>query len=70
MTKIKEDGAAGGGASGVGGPAPSNTASSGQVDMSPTKKLFKDLHRRTKEQRRQMDEYYINLFQDIIVKGK
>ena len=67
MTKIKEDGAAG---MAGGGPAPSNTASSGQVDMSPTKKLFKDLHRRTKEQRRQMDEYYINLFQDIMVKGK
>ena len=64
MKKIKEDGAAGGT-----GASPSNTAASGQVDMSPGKKLFRDLHRRTKAQR-EMDEHFINLFHEVMVKGK
>lgn len=70
MKKIKEDGAAASGNAGnSGGPAASNTASSGQVDMSPGKKLFKDLHRRTKKQR-EMDEHLINLFNEIMFNGK
>ena len=61
MTMKNEDG--------EGGTPPSNAVNTGQVDMTPTKR-FDDLYRRTKRQRKQMDEYYIDLFREIMLKGK
>ena len=61
--KIKNEDGDGGGA------PPSNAVNTGQVDMTPTKR-FDDLYRRTKRQRKQMDEYYIDLFREIMLKGK
>lgn len=65
---IKEDGNAGSGGS-VASAGPSNAVNTGQVDMSAHKKLFKDLYKRTKAQR-EMDEHYINLFNEIMLQGK
>lgn len=62
--KINEEGEGGGAAS-----PPSNAVNTGQVDMSAHKKLFKNLYKRTKEQR-EMDEHYINLFNEIMLQGK
>lgn len=62
--KMKNEDGEGGGAT-----PPSNAVNTGQVDMTPTKR-FNDLYRRTKKQRRLMDEYYIDLFREIMLKGK